>query len=208
MTPYRRLQNDLFGIRRSIRYHERRRAFFEATNTWILALQVTVSSSFGAIVLLNSGTYTQLGTVVVAIVGLLAAVNLVVGSQRRASTHTALAQRFAQLEQEITPYENDGAIGDEVPDGFRQKRRAIEEGEPPKLRIVDLLCHNELVISTYQYMHFYKVGFGTRLMGHLIDMEVSEKILKSARPYEDIISDAQASRDVRTDELDVNQGSS
>ena len=34
---------------------------------------------------------------------------------------------------------------------FRQRRVEIEEREPPKLRVIDLLCHNELGTSTYRY---------------------------------------------------------
>ena len=199
MTPYRRLQNNLFGIRRSARYHERRRAFFEAVNTWILASQVTVSSSFGALVLLNSEegprTYSDVGVFVVALVGLLAALNLVVGSQRRAFLHSSLAQKFAQLEQDITPHEHDEKIGISFVNDFRRKRLAIEEGEPPKLRIIDLLSHNELVVSTYQHMTYYPISWCVRFVGHVIDMEPSEKLLEKGKPYVEMIKEKSAVSD-------------
>ena len=188
MDAYRRLQNNLFGVRRSIRYHERRRAFFEAVNTWILACQVVVSSSFGALVLLGSSQYTEFGSVVVALVGALAAVNLVVGSHRRAFAHASLSQRFAQLEQFITPNEHDKNVDLDVVSEFRRRRLAIEEDEPPKMRIIDLLCHNELVVSSYQHMLFYRVRLRTRFIGRFIDIEVNKKILKSGTPYEELLA--------------------
>ena len=193
---YRQLQNNLFGVRRSIRYHERRRSFFESVNTWILASQVTVSSSFGALLLLQgndgSRSYSDLGVFVVALVGLLAALNLVVGSQRRAFLHASLSQRFAQLEQEITPCEYAEDVEGEVVSDFRRKRLSIEEVEPPKFRIIDILSHNELVVSTYHHMKFYPVGFWARLFGCFVDLEPSKKLLENGKPYEDLIAENQA----------------
>ena len=40
MNPYESMYGTLFGARRSVHYHHRRRAFFESTHTIATALQV------------------------------------------------------------------------------------------------------------------------------------------------------------------------
>ena len=100
---------------------------------------------------------------------------------RRATTHASLAQQFAQLEREMVPHEHNENVGAAVATGFRQRRLEIEESEPPKLRAIDLLCHNELVTSTYRHEKVYPVGPVRRWVGHVLDVEVADIL---ARPKE------------------------
>ena len=48
MAPHEALFGNLFGVRKSVRYHQRRRAFFEAIHTGIAALQLVAGSSADA----------------------------------------------------------------------------------------------------------------------------------------------------------------
>ena len=53
----RAFYHQLFGVRRSVRYHQRRQSYFEACHTFIAALQVIFGSSSVAAILSNSGIW-------------------------------------------------------------------------------------------------------------------------------------------------------
>ena len=171
MSPYESMYGTLFGVRKSIRYHQRRRAFLEGAHTIVVALQVIAGSSAVAAVV---GDSTTMGASFAATAAVLAALDLTFGMSRRATTHASLAQQFAQLEREMVPHEHDENVDAAVATGFRQRRLEIEETEPPKLRVIDLLCHNELVTSTNRHEKLYPVGLVRRCVGHVLDVEVAD----------------------------------
>ena len=175
MIPYESMYGALFGVRKSIRYHQRRRAFFEGAHTIAVALQVVSGSSAVAAVV---GESTTLGAILAAAAAVLAALDLTIGTTRRATVHASLAQQFAQLEREIVPHEYDESVDAATVTGFRQRRLEVEELEPPKLRVIDLLCHNELVTSTYRHEKIYPIGWARRWIGHVWDVEVADILEK------------------------------
>ena len=122
------------------------------------------SSAVAAVV----GDSTTLGASFAATAAVLAALDLTFGMSRRATTHASLAQQFAQLEREMVPHEHDENVDAAVATGFRQRRLEIEESEPPKLRVIDLLSHNELVTSAYRHEKLYPVGLVRRWVGHVL----------------------------------------
>ena len=171
MSGYETLYATLFGVRKSVRYHQRRRGFFESAHTAAAALQLIAGSSAVAAVV---GELTTLAMWLAAAAAVLAALDLTIGTTRRATVHAGLAQQFAQLEREMVEYENDESVNAETAVRFRQRRLEIEEREPPKLRVVDVLCHNELVTSTYRHEKTYPVGWARRWVGHVFDVEVAD----------------------------------
>ena len=184
MTAHTAYFNDLFGVRKSVRYHQRRRAFFEWIHTSTSALQMIAGSS--AIVSWVSKC-EELGIGLAAVAALLAAFDVVVGTSRRSTAHASLSQRFVQLEREMVPFEHDRQIPTEIATGFRQRRLEIEESEPPKLRVIDILCHNELVAGVQMYHHWssYPVCWARRVVGQFVDIEV-EKILANPKKPEEV----------------------
>ena len=80
----------------------------------------------------------------------------------------------------MVPFECESKIDPKIAIEFHQRRLEIEEAEPPKLRVIDLLCHNELVAAKYQHGKVYPIGPLRRWLGHLIDLEVT-KILDKPR---------------------------
>lgn len=129
----------LFGVRRSVRYHNRRRALFDGlvivTNT------VAVIFSSAAMWVFWSKTDPLYGVYAAMLVTVFSAINLVVSASQRARLHADLARRFFTLEREIV-------LAAEETEEFRRtwmaKRLEIEAEEPAILRVVDTLCHNEL----------------------------------------------------------------
>jgi len=132
----------LFGVRRSVRYHDRRRAFFERLHRLTSVLTVLMAGS----VLFDIGrpgeTAWWLMTLAV-MAALLASLDMVVGYAARASQHRDLKRRFVDLEMAILG-------GDDMPEVWtthRLARLAIERDEPPIYRALDLLCHNEMLLA-------------------------------------------------------------
>lgn len=179
MTTYTAFYHQLFGVRRSVRYHQRRRSYFEGWHTCIAATQVVCGSSGVAALFADA---TVAGLFLTAVPPLLAAVDLVFGTTRRATLHAGLGRQFSQLEADMVPYEAeseglDGPLAD-----FQRRRLAIEADEPPKLRVVDLLSHNDLVRGAYTHGQIYPIGPVRRLGGHVLDFNV-DKALANARPF-------------------------
>lgn len=185
--------DDLFGARKSIRYHQRRRSFFENLHAMAATLQVIAGAS--AIVALATG-HPYWGVGLAATAAALVVLDLVVGTSRKATAHVSLAQQFAELERAMVPWEHRTSELDATQaTDFRQRRLEIEESEPPKLRVVDILCHNELVTSSYRHELVFPVGRLKRWVGHVFDVEVDDVLKEGARlsSLGDSAGDAEAS---------------
>jgi len=128
-----------FDVRRSIRYHDRRRAFFETLHRLTGALTVLLA---GAVLfdIARPGDNPAWLLALAAIAAVLSAFDLVAGYSSRANRHADLKRRFVALES--------GILAADTADATWQRlaadRLAIEADEPPIYRALDVLCHNEL----------------------------------------------------------------
>lgn len=146
----------LFDVRRSVRYHERRRNFYETWNLTTSALSLLFGSAAIYLVLKDHETLTVIAAAVVAVAS---TVDLVVNTSRMAHLHSDLCRRFIELEKTMVLHAN------RTTDDYNRiwaARLDIEKDEPPIKRIVDIICHNELVFaggydeSCYQPIPLYK----------------------------------------------------
>ena len=160
----------LFGVRRSVRYHARRRRFYERIHDWVLF--VAVSSGSATVVAFGSELTARLPDwvkmAVPAVVTVAALADLVVGSMRKASLHSDLGRRFIALERRLV------AAGSSPSEPAlveaTQERLAIESDEPPALRVLDTLCHNELLRAMgYPASEFVRVTAVQRLLANWAD---------------------------------------
>lgn len=180
----------LFGVRRSVRYHQRRRSYFESWHGCIATVQV-ISGSSALAVLVAGEALNPIGLSLAAAPPLLAAIDLVFGTTRRATLHATLGRQFSYLESDMVPHEADReSVPSEALADFKKRRLAIEADEPPKLRVVDLLSHNDLVRATYTHGSIYRVGFFRSALGRVLDVNVDEAA-KNPIPFESIDSAAQ-----------------
>lgn len=132
----------LFDVRRSVRYHDRRRAFFEKMHRVTNVLTVLMAGSVLFELGRGGDTSWWLKALSVA-AALLAASDMVVGYASKADLHATLKRRFGDLEIAIVGGSNDEQA-------LRQclmERLRIEQDEPPVYRALDSLCHNEQVIA-------------------------------------------------------------
>lgn len=128
----------LFSVRRSIRYHNRRRRFFEGWHNVTSALNVMFGSATIATLLKSEGS-TGVAATFAVLISILSAIDLVVGTSRKAWLHADFVKRFIGLEKQMT--------GEPTEEDFHRlciARLDIEAEEPPVLHVLNTICHNEL----------------------------------------------------------------
>ncbi len=133
--------NTLFGVRKSIRYHIKRRQFFERADRTIKL--IVVLSGTGAFITLSAklgATYTMYATVIVAF---FSAIDLIIRTSEKAILHHDIARRFTNLEKQMISIDEDNITNKDVA-RYISSRLGIEADEPPAKRILDIICHNEL----------------------------------------------------------------
>ncbi|HFI3295736.1 TPA: hypothetical protein ACGPXS_004920 [Escherichia coli] len=160
----------LFDVRRSVRYHNRRRAWFDrldqATN--VLSLIFGSTAIYGVL----SQSNKNLAMLSAAVVTIFSAINLVVGSSRRARAHFDFARKFFELEQKMILVPE---ITEESLRTITSERLSIEKDEPPVLRVLDSICYNEQILSMdYPKDQMIVVGFWQRLFSPVLDFQASK----------------------------------
>ena len=137
----------LFSIRRSVRYHMRRRRFYEIWNTATVTVALLGGSATAAFVLFSFSNlyFTMYLTIgLPALVTFVSSIDLAVGTCRKGNEHGDLARRFNMLEQEFASGEN---LDDETHERLSRRRLEIEASEPPVLRLLDVMCHYDVLRS-------------------------------------------------------------
>jgi hypothetical protein len=135
----------LFGIRRSVRYHSHRRRFYEVWNTMTVVMAVAGGSSATTAMFAELPVHLNvLPVVITALIALVAAIDLAVGTTRQANHHSDLARQFIALEQRFANSQN---LEAPVLEEIIKDRLSIEATEPPSLRLLDASCHFEILRS-------------------------------------------------------------
>lgn len=129
-----------FDVRRSIRYHDRRRAFFERMHQLTGSLTVLLAGSV-LFDIARPGESPWWLLFIAAVAAILSAWDMVVGYASKAELHRSLKIRFGDLEIAIL----EGDDTDATWKAHRLQRLRIEQDEPPIYRALDMLCHNELL---------------------------------------------------------------
>ena len=89
-------------------------------------------------------------------------------TSKAARLHSDLARRFIELEKEFLP---EKATTRAELDRLEAARLTIEADEPPILRILDSVCHNELLRAMgYEDEVFLKIFWFQRLFANFIDI--------------------------------------
>lgn len=130
----------LFDVRRSVRYHDRRRSFFDQLHQFTGGLTVLLAGSV-LFDIARPGDSPAWLLALAVIAAVLSTWDMVVGYAARAGVHRDLKKRFASLEMAIVS----GGVSDEAFAAHGLERLRIEQDEPPIYRALDLLCHNELL---------------------------------------------------------------
>ena len=129
----------LFDVRRSIRYHSKRQAFYERLDRL---------SDF-ALLLLGSGTvvlvlqaYPKLAVAAGFCVAFISGLRHVYSYGLKAGLHARFVRDFTQLEKRLCSDDSDETV-----DAVTQERLDLEATEPPVMRVLDTICHNDLLVA-------------------------------------------------------------
>ena len=126
----------LFGIRRSIRYHAKRQAFYEGWERWTTFLTLLLGSGTVALAVQKS----SIGAAVVGFaVSVISGAKLVWAFGIKAGKHSQFVRDFTRLEKELR-----GDTSKETVLKVTHERLTIEADEPPQRQALSVLCHNEL----------------------------------------------------------------
>lgn len=127
----------LFGVVKSVRYHNHRRAHYERLHQLTnVAAIITAGYAFLAVSEVSLPIWTSALGMLSA---LLAAFDLVIGYSRMADCHRNLSRRFSCLEQDM----GDSDVAEADLKKFTRERLEIEKDEPPIYRALDVLCDAE-----------------------------------------------------------------
>lgn len=163
----------MFHVHCSIKYHARRRRFFENVNNAALFVAFLFStatmSSLLDVPAGASGLLAFFGDLPAVATSVLIGLSLVGRVGTKANDHNDLKRRFIRLHQRM---ERDRGEVDEVIVGkLVEERLAIEADEPPINRVVQARCYNEVVksLNTVQDTdkRFIKIRWRHRTLGWL-----------------------------------------
>ena len=132
----------LFDVRRSVRYHDRRRGFFDRLHRLTNVLTILMAGS----VLYDLGkTGETAGWLVAlsALAALLAALDMVVGYSAWATRHHDLKNRFCGLEIDMLS----GDLAPATWQAYAVRPLQIGRDGPPVYRALDLLCRDGLLMA-------------------------------------------------------------
>ena len=161
----------LFDVRRSVRYHTRRRHHYDVMHKCVLFVALVFSS---ATVVTFAGEVSKewdlwAKSLPAVLVSILAALDLVLGTTTKSWQHADLARQFIDLERQLETRKNESL--DILLPEITDKRLQIEATEPPILRVLDTLCHNEMLRAMgHDRDQEVKVNFIQRLFAPLFDV--------------------------------------
>jgi hypothetical protein len=130
----------LSGVRRSVLYHRHRQRHFENLNRWKTALTLLSGSVAMGTLMGRVDESKTLPLIASAFVTIVSTAELVIGTATKARLHADLARRFIELERTMTLIDSP-TLHDLRK--YTAERLLIEADEPPILRMLDVLCHNE-----------------------------------------------------------------
>ena len=159
----------MFRIKRSIRYNSRRQRFFETVDRMLSLFLILLGS--GAVA--TQANFTDrlefwLVITIGALVAILSSVMLVYVPGVRAVTHKQFVKEFTQLEIELSMNSSK-----ETTRQVWHNCLSLEATEPPVMRVLDLLCHNELCLAEdiKDREQYVAIGWFKRLTAQIFSWE-------------------------------------
>jgi hypothetical protein len=148
----------LSDVCRSIRYHSKRAAFFGYIVRFTKAF--SLFTGFGTITALIGESYV-LSIVCGAFVALVSALDLACGFSDREKLHDDLKRRFIHLEKDLVLGESKAT--EEWIKLKTSDRLMIEVDEPPVIKTLDIICHNEQAIAQGNRKDVYHLNWLRKL---------------------------------------------
>lgn len=160
----------LFGLRLSAKYHSRRRDFLDALHSW--SLFVALVSGPATVVLfspIGDGLPMWVKLLPAMVVTVVSAADQAFAFMRKAWLHNNLSSEYVLLERDLLQSGN--PTSETQLNGFKKTRIGIESREPPMMRALEDMCHNEMVIAQGLEGEFVEVSFWKRLLAHFVKFD-------------------------------------
>ena len=144
--PSQPFKDLLFSIRRSIRYHGRRQGYYRACQDVTLLVAFLLSTSTIALLFQDASHPTWLKLLPSVVTSILVGFTLVFRVGEKARDHADFRRQFIILEQRLV--EGRSLVGqqmDKLVQEVTKERLNIESNEPKVKKVLDTICHNELL---------------------------------------------------------------
>ena len=108
-----------------------------------------------------------------AVTAIFSVADIVFMPERTARLHNELARDFIGLEQDMLRATSELSQDDII--GLQARRLAVEMREPPHLRVLNLMCHNDLVKAMGKAtQHYVDLTWYQRVLAHFFDIWTSD----------------------------------
>lgn len=164
----------LFDVRRSVRYHTRRRRFYDRLDQLTNMLGLIFGSTAVYGVMTENSALKPLAIAAAGVVTIFSAINLVVGSARQAREHADFARQYIELEKQMNTVPDEQLLKE-----IRHARLAIEAEEPPVMRVLDCICYNELC-QAFGHEQRADIHWFQRLFAQIVDIRPDKITLKNS----------------------------
>jgi hypothetical protein len=156
-----------FGIHKSLRYHAKRRAFFDTFHRAATAIiAIAGSAAFFALI----GDKTRISEAAAIIVVFFSTIDFVFAFPEKAREHDRLYERFSDLAAKLARLDKGQLNLNEVNE-LRSERLMLEKGEPSSLDALNVICHNEEAEARgYGSSDRYKIGGFQRLVAPFVTL--------------------------------------
>ncbi|WP_375738048.1 hypothetical protein [Pseudomonas boanensis] len=162
-----------FYVRRNIRYHLRRFAFFTKWSRLTAFLGVLFGSAAAATLMAKAPA--EVTAVFAVLVTIASAIDLIVGTSQRAALHNDLRRCYLEIEEEL---DTAGWLDAEPRRKLWAKIRRIEGDEPPALPVLELMARNDVICAMFdgdeRSEHFIPIPGHMRATAHWINWDTSD----------------------------------
>ena len=158
----------IFAVKKSVLYHSKRQQIFGRFSFIIKLITTLFGVTTLALIIKNLGySYTLFSSALVAVA---ATLDLILKPSDKSNQFQVLSRSFIDLERAINSVPTKDFTEYNLIE-FTNKRLEIESQEPPKLKILDLICHNELTFSMdYSKDYLVDIKGYQKLFAHIIDL--------------------------------------
>ncbi len=144
-APQEKMKTELwnidFGVKKSMRYHARRRAFFEKLeNATRVIVAISGASAFSALM----GDYALLSKIATGLVTVFALADIVLGFGRRAREQDTLYRHFSEMAADIAKIEHPTVT--QISE-LKARRLRLEADEPNIIDALERKCWNDEAAS-------------------------------------------------------------
>jgi hypothetical protein len=156
-----------FGVHKSLRYHAKRRSFFDNLHRTATAFTaISASAAFFALI----GDRTRVSEAAAIIVVFFSTIDFIFAFPEKAREHDRLYERFSDLAAKLARL-NKRQLSEAEIDELRAERLMLEKGEPSSLDALNVICHNEEAEARgYGSSDRYKIGGFQRLVAPFITL--------------------------------------